>query len=124
MAKARKHRQNELERLGNDPKATAQLEADSYKELLPNSPGPFPTGSDTVELFRDRWRQLVEPSMPRTNSTQTSSYDGEGARAHSSYMNQSDMSSTGETIPSGTLPQTFLNTHEPGVDTSQVPNTS
>jgi len=58
-AKAKKHRDAELERLRGDPQAAAQLEVHDQKIAVPASPGPFPAGSNVAELFRERWRQLV-----------------------------------------------------------------
>jgi hypothetical protein len=61
-AKARKHRAAEVERLRNDPQAAEWLEREDQKIPVPSSPGPFPAGSNAVELFRERWRQLL--AMP------------------------------------------------------------
>ncbi|OJJ43035.1 hypothetical protein ASPZODRAFT_136578 [Penicilliopsis zonata CBS 506.65] len=59
MSKARKHRQAELARINRDPAVAEQLERDDRRIPVPASPGPFPAGSDAVQLFRERWRQLV-----------------------------------------------------------------
>jgi hypothetical protein len=63
MSKARKHRGAEIARLQADPQAAAALEMDS-EFPVPSSSGPFAGGS-TVDIFRERWRQLVSASgMP------------------------------------------------------------
>jgi hypothetical protein len=61
IAKARKHRESELARLRADPQAAARLEMEDREFLVPSSSGPFPAGS-SVDIFRERWRQLV--TMP------------------------------------------------------------
>ena len=58
MANARKHRNAELSRLRQDPQAAARLETEDQTIPLPSSSGPFPNGS-SVDIFRERWRQLV-----------------------------------------------------------------
>jgi len=58
-AKAKKHRDTELERLRNDPRAAGRLEMDDQYIPVPGSPGLFPTGPDPVELVRQLWRKLV-----------------------------------------------------------------
>lgn len=58
MAKARRHRDAELERLGRNHEAARQLEADDRSAPQPASVGLLP-GTDSVEAFRMRWRQLV-----------------------------------------------------------------
>ncbi|KAJ5219976.1 hypothetical protein N7468_009180 [Penicillium chermesinum] len=60
-AKAAKHRDAEISRLKSDPQATRQLEIEDRGRLQPSSPGPFPAGSDSTELFFDKWRQLISP---------------------------------------------------------------
>lgn len=65
-AKARRHRNSELERLRNDPQAAEKLEMDDQKIPVPASPGPFPSGSNVPELFRERWRQFLK--MPRQDT--------------------------------------------------------
>jgi len=59
MAKARKHRDTELERLRSNSHAAEQLEMEDQRIPVPGSPGPFPAPSNVVELFRERWRQLL-----------------------------------------------------------------
>jgi hypothetical protein len=58
-AKARKHREAELERLRSDPQAAERLEMGDQMIPLPTSPGLFPPGSDVVELCRQKWRKLL-----------------------------------------------------------------
>jgi hypothetical protein len=66
MAKAGKHRDAELERLRSDPQAAERLEMEDRRIPVPSSPGPFPAGSNVAELFRERWRQLLQlPEGPR-----------------------------------------------------------
>ncbi|KAI9040356.1 uncharacterized protein KD926_008313 [Aspergillus affinis] len=59
MAKARKHRDVEIERLRGDPQDADRLETGDHDLPVPMSCGPFPNGSDAVHLFDNRWRQLV-----------------------------------------------------------------
>lgn len=59
MAKARRHRELEIERLRGDPGDADQLETEDRELPIPASSGPFPGGSDTVLLFSERWRQLI-----------------------------------------------------------------
>ena len=58
MAKARRHRHVELERLRSDAQAAAQLEIDDGKISLPASSGSFAAG-ENGDIFRERWRKLV-----------------------------------------------------------------
>lgn len=58
MAKARKYREVELDRLRGDIRAAVQLEIDDSKLPLPASSGPFPAGNSS-DIFRERWRKLV-----------------------------------------------------------------
>jgi hypothetical protein len=58
-AKAKKHREAELKRLRNDPRAAERLEMEDQMIPMPASPGLFPPGSDVVELSREQWRQLL-----------------------------------------------------------------
>lgn len=88
---ARKHRDAELERLRSDPQAAEWLEMEDQKIPVPASPGPFPIGSNVVELFRERWRQLLAmPEGPR-NDTRTHRQSGAvvtGPSAQSTYTTQ------------------------------------
>ncbi|KAF2101309.1 hypothetical protein NA57DRAFT_72750 [Rhizodiscina lignyota] len=59
LAKVRKHRGAELTRLRADPQAANRLEMEDEKLPLPSSNGPFPAGS-SVDIFRERWRQLLD----------------------------------------------------------------
>ena len=58
MNRARQHREAELSRLRDDRQAALELDEEDQRMSLPSSPGPFPKGSN-LEVFRDRWRQLV-----------------------------------------------------------------
>ncbi|KAF3058703.1 hypothetical protein GL218_05335 [Daldinia childiae] len=70
MAKARRHREAEIERLRSDPQAARQLETEDRGATQPSSSGPFP-GPDSAETFRERWRQLVTVSQSLGDYTQT-----------------------------------------------------
>jgi Fungal specific transcription factor domain len=63
MAKAKRHRDTEFERLRSDPLAARQLETEDQNIPIPASSGPFPAGSDAVQRFRDRWRKIL--AMPQ-----------------------------------------------------------
>jgi hypothetical protein len=69
MDKARKHRDAEINRLRADPQAAVQLDTEDQKIPPPSSSGPFSAGS-SVDIFRERWRQLVD--MPGPNGTKLS----------------------------------------------------
>ena len=75
MEKARKHRDEELNRLRADPQAAARLELEDQETPLPSSSGPFPTGS-SVQMFRERWRRLVSLQKGPGASAQTSEVPG------------------------------------------------
>ena len=77
MAKAHKHRDAELKRLRVDPQAAAKLDMEDQKIPLPSSSGPFPTGS-SIDIFRERWRQLVANTEGSGDGTQTSGFSGAG----------------------------------------------
>ena len=94
MAKAGKHRAAELKRLQRDPQAAKRLEKEDNNMALPLSPGPFPRGADSVELFRQRWRQLVAIPEQFGNGKQTSAHQGKGASVDPNYTPQSAMDST------------------------------
>jgi hypothetical protein len=90
-AKARKHRDAELERLRSDPQAAERLEMEDQKIPVPASPGPFPTGSNVVELFRERWRQLLAMPEGPGNDTRTLGQSGPvvtSPSAQSTYTTQ------------------------------------
>ena len=93
MDKASKHRDAELNRLRADPQSAARLELEDQNAPLPSSSGPFPSSNSSVDVFRERWRQLVtipegpgdrtetsgipdaglaDPSMPTTHTEQPS----------------------------------------------------
>ncbi|KAJ5297503.1 hypothetical protein N7508_007752 [Penicillium antarcticum] len=63
MSKARQHRDMEFERLKTDYLAAEQLKRE-YRDLpLPSSTGPFPPGSNSADLFLERWRQLASNTV-------------------------------------------------------------
>ncbi|KAJ6117479.1 hypothetical protein N7512_007204 [Penicillium capsulatum] len=59
MARAKRHRHAEIERLQGNPEAARALEEQDACLPSPASPCPFPAGSNSTELFLHRWRQLV-----------------------------------------------------------------
>lgn len=63
MCRANQHRNAELERLRNNPQAAKQTELEDRKIPVPSSSGPFPTGTDAIRIFLNRWRQLVNVSV-------------------------------------------------------------
>jgi hypothetical protein len=82
-AKAKKHRDAELDRLRRDPQAAERLEMEDQRLPVPQSPGPFPAGSNAVEMFREHWRQLLAmPEGPRHN-TQTPGQSAQGSTSPS-----------------------------------------
>jgi hypothetical protein len=90
MDKARKHRDAELNRLRADPHAAARLEMEDQKIPLPSSSGPFPTGS-SIDIFRERWRQLVALPEGPVDGTQISTISGAGLTdpsIHIAYTSQ------------------------------------
>jgi hypothetical protein len=95
-AKARKYRDAELERLRSDPQAAERLEMEDQRIPVPASPGPFPTGSNVVELFRERWRQLLAMPEGPGNDTRTPGQSGPvvtSPSAQSTYTTQPSTSS-------------------------------
>ncbi|KAI1140205.1 fungal-specific transcription factor domain-containing protein [Hypoxylon sp. FL0543] len=77
MAEARRHRDAEIERLRGDPPATRKLEDEDRRTPQPASPGPFPSGTDSAECFRERWRQLVGlPAQPSGDARPETGFDG------------------------------------------------
>ncbi|KAJ8103394.1 fungal-specific transcription factor domain-containing protein [Lipomyces tetrasporus] len=78
MSKARKHRDAELERLKSDTRAAERLEMDDNSIPVPRSSGPFPAGTNAVDLFRERWRQLVAMPEGRRHGPRTSASLGAG----------------------------------------------
>jgi hypothetical protein len=67
MVKVRKHRENELRRLRADLDAATRLVAQDEKVPAPGSSGPFP-GQNSVEIFRQRWEQLLTVPQVLVNS--------------------------------------------------------
>jgi hypothetical protein len=93
-AKARKHRGVEIERLRSDPRAAEWLEMEDQSIPVPGSPGPFPAGSNVVELFRERWRQLLGMPEAAVHDTQTPGHSGPGASSASTYLTYTTQPST------------------------------
>ena len=76
MAKARKHRTDEIERLSNDLEAAERLKLEDEKMPIPTSTGPFPAGNNVAEIFGLRWRQLLHSSCTTQGDTNSlSAYD-------------------------------------------------
>lgn len=57
MAKARRHRKAELQRLGGDARALEQLEIQDRSMPVPSSSGPFGDGN-SEQMFFEHWRSL------------------------------------------------------------------
>lgn len=89
MAKARKHRDAELERLRGDAPAAAQLEVEDRMIPLPASSGPFPSGNG-VDLFRERWRKLVAMPTGAGPETRARGMPASGASAPSTARHAAD----------------------------------
>lgn len=90
MDKARKHRNAELDRLRADQQAAVRLEMADQKIPVPSSSGPFSTGS-SVDVFRERWRQLVAmPEGPGDGANTSENYGADVAAPsmHTAYTNQ------------------------------------
>ncbi|KAK7911480.1 fungal-specific transcription factor domain-containing protein [Apiospora marii] len=85
LAKARKHRAVELERLRGHPSAVMALEEEYMKgSHVPASSGSCPSGVDAVDAFRQLWRQtLATPADAGTQRQAASSrYPTQGSDAH------------------------------------------
>ncbi|KAF2667749.1 hypothetical protein BT63DRAFT_457051 [Microthyrium microscopicum] len=93
MAKAKRHRDAELNKLRADPDAVARLDAQDENVPLPTSPEPFSEYDD----FRSRWRQLV--SMPVGMGFGTPASHGAADLQASNDMNSSSAPSNAS-IPS------------------------
>jgi hypothetical protein len=87
MAKAKKHREAELERLRSNPQSAKWPEMEEKTIPDPGSPGLFPPGSNVAELYRERWRQLLALPGQLENTRQTSSESGPEAPSSSAYPN-------------------------------------
>ncbi|KAJ5375029.1 Transcription factor [Penicillium concentricum] len=64
MTKARDYRDMEFSRLRNDPQAAQQLEQGYRITPVPSSTGPFPSDSNSADLFLHQWRQLLVLAHP------------------------------------------------------------
>lgn len=78
MARARKHRRQELHALCADPMSVDKRELDEAGRFVLGSSGPFPR-ERAEELFTAHWRSLFEPSGPTTLQ-----HGGEGRTLESS----------------------------------------
>ncbi|KAI1455343.1 fungal-specific transcription factor domain-containing protein [Annulohypoxylon moriforme] len=83
MAKVRRHRETEIERLRKDVQAAKVLEEEDRKAQHPASPGPF-SSPDNIESFRERWRGLVGLGVPGGS-------DDPGAHGLSSFDQTTDI---------------------------------
>lgn len=108
MDKACKHRNAELERLRADQQAAARLEVEDQKIPLPSSSGPFPGGS-SVDIFRERWRQLVTIPDGPGDGTKTSGISGVG-------LADPSMNTTYTSQPTARL----IHPYSPGVSSSNM----
>ena len=91
MNKARKHRAAELDRLRADPQAVATLELEDQKHPVPSSSGPFSAGS-SVDIFRERWRQLVAKPTGHGEGSEASTVPDAGQAGpwmHTAHSDQS-----------------------------------
>lgn len=88
MAKAKKHRDAELERLRRDPQTAKWLEIQDQRIPAPGSPGPFPAGSNVVELFRQHWHQLLATPEASGYNTRAPGESGATPSAQSTYKIQ------------------------------------
>lgn len=108
MDNARKHRNAELNRLRADQQAAVSLEMAGQNIPIPLSSGPFSRGS-SVDVFRERWRQLV--AMPEGH--------GDGANTSESYVADvaaPSMQTAYTNQPTVTLPDAY----SPGVFDSNM----
>ncbi|KAN0110180.1 Fungal specific transcription factor domain containing protein [Hyaloscypha variabilis] len=85
MAKAKKHREAELEGLRRNPQSAKWPEMEEKTIPAPGSPGLFPPGSNVAELYRERWRQLFALPGQSENTRQTSSESRPEAPSSSVY---------------------------------------
>lgn len=99
LAKARKHRTGELERLRGDHSAVAALEEEYQRRShVPASSWSCPPGVDAVESFRQLWRQTLAtpPDAQGTRRQQTgSSYPAQGEAPARNLALQNSTSSLG-----------------------------
>ena len=115
-AKSRKHRDAEIERLRSDPQAAQRLEIEDQRITIPDSPGPFSAGSNSIELLRERWRQLVALPVHGLRTAMQSE--------HAPYINQPEANSisafnTGDLPPDTTNEQAYISRNE--FHTNQIP---
>jgi hypothetical protein len=95
-AKAKQHRDAEIERLSRDPQAADRLEMEDQKIPVPASSGSFPAESNAAEIFREHWRQLLRTSEALRHDTRTPGQPGRGVAspsAQSTFTTQPNTSS-------------------------------
>jgi len=116
-ARARKHREAELERLRGDPQAAERLEIEDQKLPAPGSSGPFPAGSNVVEIFREQWRQLLVLPEGPGHDTRSLAPRVTSPSAYPTYTNQPSTSSIPAYNTGGLGSNTYLDTS--GFQTNQ-----
>lgn len=114
-AKARTHRDAELERLRNDLQSAKRLEMEDEMMPIPASPGPFEAGSNVVELFRERWRELVAMPEVSRHDPWASQVTGNEVTT-SAYSANTTQQSTNSVVDSNTI----LEPNYPGVSGRQT----
>ena len=109
MDKACKHRDAELHRLQADHDAATRLELEDQRMPIPSSSGPFSTGS-SVDIFRERWRQLVALPEGPGDGIQTSETSAAGLADPSMHTTYTDP-------PTAKYPYTY----SPSANSSNIP---
>lgn len=93
MAKARRHRIAELQRLREDPRSALQLQREDEKTTLPASPVPSYNGSSNND-FRERWRELVTIPLETQNQRRPTGMNTTLSTASDACMSQDKTNST------------------------------
>lgn len=140
LAKARKHRVAELERLRGDPFAVMALEEEYRKRShVPASSGSCPSGVDAVDAFRQLWRQTLATPPDAGIQRQTTDarypeqggdvYAGNIGGAPAGNLASQDLTSslsggTGFADPnrSITTHAGYLNTNQANMASQSIPN--
>lgn len=94
IVKARKHRDDELERLRRDPQTAQRLEVEDRNMPLPASPGTISTGANVVEMMTEQWRQLLTDPEGSSNDTEMFGRPIQGPTGPSPQASRSDGPST------------------------------
>lgn len=110
-AKARKHRDTELERLRSDPQAAERLESEDHQVRLPASPAPFLADSNGVERYIEHWRKLLAPSGAQNDIRM-----GQSAKAFTEPWKESTF------VSQLTSSQPMYSTHDSASISSYEPN--